>query len=274
MEGLRFSRRTVIAAVEVMEGAFQIHAALTRCLLKLDSGLAARCDPGSLTHRFNHMIKYFDEEPSRRLDDGELLWDKLVEEAVSLLPPTEPEYPGQEPAYVHPTSAAFLRALERDGFTLSGGVLRRALPVDIGLPAAQSEIDRLLDKHGLVVPKGQLVQAIDAHARGNWASANGQFRPFLEGLLDEITARLDPPVREPLRGHASRAKLASIGFLRRDLNEWDDDGRGFINGLMNRLHPEGPHPGLSGDEDSTFRLHVVLLTALLLLTRFDTRGSA
>lgn len=169
-----------------------------------------------------------------------------------------------------PTAAAFLRAIERDGFTVSGGVLRRALPIDIGLPAAQSEIDQLLDKHGFVVPKGQLVQAIDAHARGNWAGANGQLRPFFEGLLDEIAARLDQPVGEPLHGHASRAKLASIGFLRRDLKEWDDDGRGFINGLMNRLHPEGPHPGLSGDQDSTFRLHVVLLTARLLLARFDT----
>jgi hypothetical protein len=43
-----------------------------------------------------------------------------------------------------------------------------------------------------------------------------------------------------------------------------------MNGLANRLHPKGSHPGLSDNEDSTFRLHVVLLTARLLLTRFDT----
>jgi hypothetical protein len=52
------------------------------------------------------------------------------------------------------------------------------------------------------------------------------------------------------------------------LNEWDDDGKGFINGLVKRLHPQGPHPGLSDEDDSTFRLHVVLLTATLLLRRF------
>jgi hypothetical protein len=133
----------------------------------------------------------------------------------------------------------------------------------LGLPTVQSEVDRLLEKHGLNVPKGQLEQAIDAHARGNWAGANGQFRPFFEGLLDEIAARLAPPAGEPLR------RLAAIGFLSRDLNERD-----FIYGLMKRLHPEGPHPGLSGGEDSTFRFHVVLLTARLLLTRFDTWGTA
>jgi hypothetical protein len=60
----------------------------------------------------------------------------------------------------------------------------------------------------------------------------------------------------------------------RELNEWDDNGLGFINGLMKRLHPKGSHPGLPDEEDSTFRLHIVLLTARLLLTRFDTWGKA
>jgi integrase len=46
-------------------------------------------------------------------------------------------------------------------------------------------------------------------------------------------------------------------------------GGGFVNGLAKRLHPQGSHPGLSDQEDSTFRLHTVLLTARLLLERFD-----
>src|SRR5262249_49495693 len=71
--------------------------------------------------------------------------------------------------------------LERDGFTVAEKTLRRVLPVDIGLPAAQSEVDRLLDKHGFNIPKSQLAQAIDAHARGNWASANGHFRHSSKG---------------------------------------------------------------------------------------------
>jgi hypothetical protein len=41
---------------------------------------------------------------------------------------------------------------------------------------------------------------------------------------------------------------------------------------MRRLNPEGSHPGLSDDEDCSFRLNIVLLTASLLLRRYDRGG--
>jgi hypothetical protein len=265
----RFSRLTVIAAIQTMR-PFN-HAELKLYLLKLGGDVARKVgDNGYIADRLNRLIVLALDElpPNCSVEDG-VLQDVLVEDAVARLPGFgyDPENPGE---YLLPLAAEFLRGLERDGYTVSGALLRRTLPVDIGLAAAQSEIDRLLEKHRFTIPKGQLGQAIDAHARGNWADANGQFRPFLEGLLDEIAARLARSPSEPLRGHGARAKLGALGFLRRDLNEWDDDGRGFINGLIKRLHPEGPHPGLSGEDDSTFRLHVALLTAHLLLARFDT----
>jgi hypothetical protein len=257
VHGMRFSRRTIIAAIEVLEGALQKHDAVIRYLLKIDSELAARCEGRYLSERFTKLIKLVDEEPGWQLEDGELLWDKVVEDAVALLPSTEPDFSGEMP-YINPSALQLLRALERDAFTVSEGTLRRTLPVDLGLPTTQSEVDRLLEKHAFTVPKGHLKQAIDAHAQGHWASANGQFRPFLEGLLDDIAARLAPTGSKRLRG------LSAMGFLSRALNERD-----FMDGLIKRLHSEGPHPGLSGEEDSTFRFHVVLLTARLLLTRFD-----
>src|SRR5271155_5246054 len=278
MEELRFSRRTVIAAAEVMEDALETHASLTRQLLKLDSRLAERCNNGTFTDRFNHLIKFFDEDASYRLDDSELLWNKFVETAVSLLRPPpeiddwlvgkdESEAKAQTPA------AAFRRALELDGFIVSGKTLRRALPVDVGLPTAQSEVDRLLEKRGLTIPKGHLKQALDAHGRGDWAAANSQIRTFLDALLDEIAVKIDTAASNLGSGQPRRTMLASKGLLSRDLNEWDDKGLGFINGLAKRLHPQGSHPGLSDDDESTFRLHVVLLTARLLLARFDKWGS-
>jgi hypothetical protein len=42
-----------------------------------------------------------------------------------------------------------------------------------------------------------------------------------------------------------------------------------IRRIMKRLQPEGSHPGLSDQRDSTFRLHLVLLTAHFLMTRFN-----
>jgi len=123
--------------------------------------------PLSIANRLNNLIGMVDHSPEQVLDTGELLRDVLVETAVSLLP-REPEYDWQEPPSLRPNEAAFLRALELDGFTVSGGELRRALPVDVELPGAQSEIDRLIEKHGLSTAKGHLKQALDAHARANW----------------------------------------------------------------------------------------------------------
>ena len=85
----------------------------------------------------------------------------------------------------------------------------------------------------------------------------------------EITVNIDPATAALGTGHPRRAEFASFGFLSEPLNEWDNDGRGYINGLAKRLHPHGAHPGLSSEVDSTFRLNVVLLTAALLLNRFD-----
>jgi hypothetical protein len=69
-----------------------------------------------------------------------------------------------------------------------------------------------------------------------------------------------------------RQRLATEGILRADLNEWGLEGKNFTNGLMKRLHPEGAHPGLSNEKDSLFRLNVVLLTARLLLDRWEARS--
>jgi hypothetical protein len=267
-----FSRRTVIAALEVMEGAISTHAGLTRCLLKWSSDLAARCDGGTLADRFNHLIKFLDERPDYRLENGNLLADDVVEIAISLLPPSETPVPWRDPSPPSPPIAAFERALDRDGFTITDRTLRRALPASVKLPEAEDEISRLLAKHGFDVAKGHLAQAFAAHTDGLWASANSQIRSFFDGLLDEIAERIDPSAANTGSGQARRTKLAMQGFLSRDLNEWDDKGLGFVNGLVKRLHPHGSHPGLSDQDDSTFRLHTVLLTARLLLVRFDKLG--
>jgi hypothetical protein len=266
-----FSRRTVIAAIEMMESF--THVELTRFLLKLGPDLQERVGGGSLSQRLNALISAADHWPSDEpLENGELLPDAIVQWGVSRLPLSEPEYPDEAPPALRPNEAAFVRALELDGFTVSGGALRRLLSVDLGLPRVQSEIERLLEKHGLKTAKGHLTEALDAHVRGSWAAANSQIRTFLDALLDDIALNLDPTSAVVGSGQPRRTKLAAQGFLSRDLNEWDDNGLGFINGLAKRLHPKGSHPGLSDDEDSTFRLHVVLLTARLLLTRFDTWG--
>jgi hypothetical protein len=273
MSQRRFSRRTVIAAIELMESAMRTHAGLTRFLLKFGRDVAARCDAGTLPDRFNHLIKFCDEQPDHRLDDANLLVDEIVEKAVPLLPPIETAVSWRPQAELPEQAVAFLRVLDQDGFTVTDGVLRRTLPASLNPPEAEDEVARLLTTHRFTVAKGHLNQAFTAHTGGHWASANSQIRSFLDGLLDEIAERIDPTAATLASGQPRRSKLAASGFLSRPLNEWDDNGLGFINGLIKRLHPHGSHPGLSDQDDSTFRLHTVLLTARLLLARFDARGS-
>lgn len=264
----QFSRRTAITAIDVLEGAWY-HADLTSFLVELGPTVygRVRSEPTSLKNRMSDLKLLLDEVPPVVLE-GEPLTSIVVERAVPLLPP-EPEHEWSRPSQPTPVMEGFVRSLEMDGFTVTAGHLRRMLPADIGLPAAESELIRLLDVHEMAMAKGHLQQAIDAHARGNWAGANGQIRTFLDGLLDTIAERVDPSAQSLPSGQSRRTKLAASCFLSRPLNEWDDDGRGFINGLVKRLHPQGPHPGLSDEDDSTFRLHIVLLTATLLLRRFD-----
>jgi hypothetical protein len=56
-------------------------------------------------------------------------------------------------------------------------------------------------------------------------------------------------------------------FFIAGLNGWDFQGGGFMESFFRRLHPQGAHPGLSAEEDSTFRLHLVLLVGRQLLRR-------
>lgn len=265
----QFSRRTIIAAINVLESTL-FQADMSHFLLEAGPKIhsAIRGENASLRKRMNDLIQFVDNNPDYPCDDGPLEM-VIVEKAVTLMQthwewPVNPESP--EPIQT------FKRALQQDGFDVADGSLRPALPKDIGIPHIESELIRLLEVHGFSTAKGHLDQAFDDHARGNWAAANGQLRTFIEALFDKIADRLDPSARAPKGGQSKQAKLAKLEFFDSSLNEWDNHGKGFINGLIKRLHPEGPHPGLSSEDDSTFRLHIVLLTAFLFLRRYDQKS--
>src|SRR3546814_12813930 len=85
------------------------------------------------------------------------------------------------------------------------------LPTVAEVPEANDEVHTLLEHYGFTVPLGHLRQAINAHGRGEWASANSQMRSFLEGLLDEIAERLEPErAATTSGGHGRRALLAHL----------------------------------------------------------------
>ena len=192
------------------------------------------------------------------------LAEAIVREALAFL------------AQEQPQSQRLLRGLARDGFVVEWvdgePRLRAALPEQLQLPTTDDEVHALLDTLGFKTSAGHLAQAIDAHTRGDWAAANSQLRTFIESLFDEIAFVAEPSrARNLPTAENRRALLAEIGFLATDRNEWTADGRNFINGLFKMLHTDGSHPGLSDDDHSTFRLHVVLVTARAFLRRIHYR---
>ena len=166
--------------------------------------------------------------------------------------------------------AALRRCLERDGYIAENGRLVRATAVRLDFTAIDDEVHTALDGLGFLTAKGHMEQAAKNHKAGNWAAANGQLRAAFVSLLDEAALRLDPVGAAAARTEENRRQLLSTlhpPFLLTSLNEWSSDGKNFINGVVKRLHPQGAHPGLSDEEDCTFRVHLVLLVSRLLLRR-------
>lgn len=194
--------------------------------------------------------------------------EALVREAVRMM---------INPA-LHEEQRALERCLSRDGFVVSwesgdcgsGSTpwLRRSLPVSVDLPASDDLVHQILEQNGFVTTRGHLDQAIDTHARGDWAASNAQIRTFLESMFDEIAKKIAPQFLppNPALNNCLQA-LEKCGFLSESRAEWCNDGKGLLNGLMKMLHSDGSHKGLSDQDHSTFRLHLALVTARTFLNR-------
>lgn len=156
--------------------------------------------------------------------------------------------------------------------------LRRMLPE--GMPGldfreAESEVAALLKKHKFTVAQGHLGQATSAFQRGEWAAANSQLRSFFEDYLNRVADELGFGKQNAIKDKREFLGKAEPPFLLATYNEWNANTQKpqYVQGLWSRMHPEGSHPGLSEEEDATFRLQISLVTARLFLRRFDQRKS-
>ena len=261
----RFSERTLLEAVDLFKDSLK-STEIDRLILRLlpDRSPArgrALKEFSSKQKKVNELTQFAQENRTHQTTLGSNLWDEIVEEAASL------------PKSRH--SNAFINALARDGFTLENdGTLRRALPSIADLPEADDEVHVLLEELSMDTANGHLDQAIENHSEGNWAAANGQLRTFTEELFNEIARRVSPTqITDKHTSENLRQLLAKTDppFLQESLGEWGQDGKNFINGVFKRLHSKGSHPGLSDDDDSTFRLHLVLIVARHYLRRAQQR---
>ncbi|MBB6229410.1 hypothetical protein [Polymorphobacter multimanifer] len=276
---------TVVAAAEIISD-FKSHSEME--ILEVQWGIAGRCSASSKPARAASLAKIAIEEAVQVMtEQGNLLLERaLVNEAIKA-----PSSQQKSDAW-----KKLVAGLRFDGFELvdieiesdhidsmfSGRkkkrmTLVRMLPNDLpGLDfrEAESEIVTLLDRSGFTTAKGHLGLALAAFQRGEWASANGQLRNFYESYLNEIAVALGCPI-----GDDSKVKRDYLGtlpkpFLLSDYNEWNTNNQKpqYVQGLMSRMHPHGGHPGLSEEEDATFRLQISLVTARLFLRRFSRQN--
>ena len=264
----QFSRRTILAATDILRDSFTADG-IERFLLEY--GLEHSIGGGTKESRGIALAKFLINNPEATTESGDHLANAIV---LGLAQKAIEKSTGLEGFCLEDFTQAFPqlhRALARDRFTLEGGTLRPTLPLDI--PRADDEVHWLLDQYGFSTSKTHLDQGINAHARGDWAAANGQLRTFMESLFDSIAEQLANGATLPETGDPRRQWHAKNSFFRVDLNEWTGKGGGFIEGFDRRLHPHGSHPGPSDEEDSTFRLHLVLLVAHNLLKRIQSKQS-
>lgn len=279
-----FSRMTVVGALEVI-ASFSSRADME--VLNLQWAIDGRFEAESDSAYVAGVAKIaFNEDLMVQTENGWVpLSRAVVEKAI------------KAPDFRHETDAwkKFVDGLKSDGFEVvfketritSSSVfgsdeikmvakLVRMLPDNItgmDFRKAEDEVMMLLEECGFHTAKGHLNQSMSAFQRGEWSSANGELRNFYESYLNEIATGL---------GYTgagdSKAKRDFLGklqppFLLTDYNEWNENNQKpqFVQGLMSRLHPHGGHPGLSEEEDATFRLQISLVTARLFLRRYNQR---
>jgi hypothetical protein len=266
----QFSRSTIIEAVGLLESL--THADLDRFLLKYGLERMAPQEFKPKTAKLNAVIKYLIDNPDEKGPFGANLTFEIIEDELSIVSPPNIF----APRLVEEHFPKLLNSLKHDGYVITNkSKLKTMLPEGIKLVEKENELNSLLNKFGFTTTKGHIDQAISAHTRGDWASANAQLRSFMESLFDSICGKLvSNKTTLPPPGHQRRELLAKLNppFLLPALNEWEIGNKGgFLQGLWRRLHPQGSHPGLSDEEDSTFRLHLMILTASYYLKRLDSR---
>lgn len=279
-----FNRMTVVAAAEVVS-SFQSHSDME--VLEVQWAISGRCSASSKSARVADWARIACEEEIEVLTErGQVYLSRaLVEIAISAPPRVRRSqawrrlvgglrFDGFEvrTTQVEVNSGDYWP----DRYTETAVELVRMLPSDVpqlDFREGESEVELLLDRHNFTVAKGHLKQAVSAFGRGEWSSANGELRNFYESYLNEIALALGYTGSDDSK--ARRHYLGSLQppFLLTDYNEWNPNNQKpqYIQGLLSRMHPHGGHPGLSEEEDATFRLQISLVTARLFLRRFDQR---
>jgi hypothetical protein len=251
---IMFSRKTVSELVKALH--FRTHEEVESFSLLF--GLEEVISGQSIKEKATSIVRHLVSNPDAVGPSGSKLEIEIIEHLIE-------NHPGEK----FPELA---NCLDRDGFEITENRLRHKLPAELPLIQKEDQLVRLLEKNGFNVAKGHYDQAVAAHARGEWASANAQLRTLVEEFFNQVHSILCSG--SETTSNEKRIALAKAGFFISEYNEFLFNGTGFVEGFWKRLHPQGSHPGLSESDDSTFRFHLVILVLHYFLTRLDQQNQS
>jgi hypothetical protein len=250
-----FSRKTILELLNPLK--FQTNDEVER--FGIEFGIEHAISGTSVKEKATSISKYLIANPETRGPNGSNLTIEIIEYAIKHYNDFKP-FSESYPELAH--------SLDRDGFEITDNGLRRKLPAEFPIVEQEDQLIFLLEKHGFDTAKGHYEQAVAAHARGDWAAANAQLRTFVEEFFNRTQAIVCPG--QYTSSIERRQALARKEFFIKGYNEFLSNGTGFVEGFLKRLHPEGSHPGLSEQSDSTFRLHLVILVIHHFISRIES----
>ena len=239
-----FSKKTILEIVKALN--FQTHDEVER--FGIEFNIEDAIFETYIKQKETSIAKYIISNPEALGPNGSILAIEIIEYIIK-------HYSGFEP--ISESYPELARSLDRDGFELTNKGLRKKLPAALPIVEQEDQLISLLEKFNFNTAKGHYEQAVAAHARGDWAASNAQLRSFVEEFFNKTQTIVCPGQHSS--SNDRKIALAKAGFFIKEYNEYLFNGTGFVEGFWKRLHPEGSHPGLSEQSDSTFRLHLVIL---------------
>lgn len=246
-----FSRATILELIKALN--FRTHDEIERFAFELEMDGVVQGE--YIKQKETSISKYLVANAGNKGPSGSALIIDVVEFLLKKTP-----YSGYG-------NKDLVNALEKDGYGLTETSVRKSLPSQIPFVENEDNLVKILRKRKFDVALGHYEQAIAAHGRGEWAAANAQLRSFVEEFFNRVHEVVNSGSATDT--HQRKIELAKSGFFSEPYNEFLYNGTGFVEGFWKRLHPQGSHPGLSEQADSTFRLHLVLLVLHYFAERLD-----
>ena len=160
--------------------------------------------------------------------------------------------------YAREQCTALLTSLAADGFEWGLDSIVPSMPLPAQPAPEVSALERDLNSHELPVAATHYRQAIDNFVDGNFEAANGQLRSFLEALFRAVG--VSAGAQANVGPDAAVLHLQRVGSL-------DEAESQFLRGLWHGAQDNGPHAGLTNEEEARFRLHTATAAARYLLRK-------